>query len=83
MNIESNYEEISKDIGVKPEEESLAKSRISEDDVSAFCIWMKEDLKETIAKVTISKRLTATPAILTGKMSSSMQVMMKMMEQSG
>ena len=61
----------------------MARSRIPEDDVSGFCIWMKEDLKNSIAKVTISKRLTATPAILTGKMSSSMQVMMKMMEQSG
>ena len=46
VNIESNYEDIAKDLGGKPEEESLAKSRIPEDDVSAFCIWMKEDLKE-------------------------------------
>ena len=80
VNIESNFDDIAKDIGSKPEEDSLAKSRIPEDDTTSFCLWMKEDLKEKIAKVTFSKRLTTTPAILSGKMSSSMQVMMKMME---
>lgn len=66
VNIESSFDEIAKDIGKKPEEDSLARSRIPENDVTSFCLWLKNDLKDNIAKVTISKRLTDTPAILTG-----------------
>ena len=36
-----------------------------------------------MGKVTISKRLSNTPAIITGNMSSSMRVMMQMMEAQG
>ena len=80
VNIESSYEEIAKDIGKKSEEDSLARSRIPEDDITPFCLWLKNDLKDSIGKVTISKRLRDTPAILTGQMSSSMRVMLQMME---
>jgi HSP90 family molecular chaperone len=83
VNIESSYEEIAKDIGKKSEEDSLARSRIPEDDITPFCLWLKNDLKDSIGKVTISKRLKDTPAILTGQMSSSMRVMLQMMEAQG
>lgn len=79
-NIESAYEEIAKDLGVK-QDESL-KSRIPEEDVTGFCLWLKNELHESISKVQISKRLTDTPALVTGQMSSSMRIMMQMMEQS-
>lgn len=80
VNIESSYEEIAKDIGKKSAEDSIARSRIPEEDITTFCLWLKNDLKDSIGKVTISKRLKDTPAILTGQMSSSMRVMMQMME---
>ena len=80
VNIESAFDEISKDLGGKLEEEAAARNRIPEEDTTTFCLWLKEELKDSIAKVTFSKRLTTTPAILTGQVSSSMQVMMKMME---
>ena len=66
VNIESNFDEIAKDIGKKPEEDSLARNRLPEEDVTSFCLWLKNDLKDKIGKVTISKRLTDTPAVLTG-----------------
>ena len=83
VSIESNFEEIQKDLGNKSEMESLERSRIPENDISNFCIWLKEELKDSIGKVTISKRLKDTPAIVTGNMSSSMRIMMQMMESHG
>lgn len=61
----------------------MERSRIAEEEITPFCLWMKETLKGHIGKVSISKRLTETPAIITGQMSSSMRVMMQMLEQSG
>lgn len=83
VNIESAYEEISKDLGKDLEAQVTGKNRIPEEDVTGFCLWMKNELKDSVAKVTISKRLKDTPAIITGQVSSSMRVMMEMMKQSG
>ena len=66
INVESAFDQISKDLGGKPEEEAAARNRIPEEDATSFCLWLKEELKDSIAKVTFSKRLTTTPAILTG-----------------
>jgi len=46
-------------------------------------LWLKNDLSDSIGKVSISKRLKDTPALITGQMSSSMRMMMQMMEGSG
>lgn len=54
-----------------------------EDDISNFCIWLKDTLSEKVSKVQLSKRLTSTPAIAVGKMSSSMLMMMQMLQASG
>lgn len=75
-NIEGNFEEISKDLGKQPESESLVRNRLPEEDITSFCLWIKNELKDRIGKVTISKRLRDTPAIITGDVSSSMRVMM-------
>ena len=83
VSIESNFDEIQKDLGNSSELQSIERSRIPENDISSFCIWLKEELKDHIGKVTISKRLTDTPAIVTGNMSSSMRIMMQMMETHG
>lgn len=48
-----------------------------------FCLWLKNELSPTVAKVSLSKRLKDTPAIVVGQMSSSMRMMMQMMQQSG
>lgn len=77
VNIETSYEEISKDLG---NTDQVQDSRIPEHEVANLCIWMKNELGSQISKVTISKRLTNTPAIVVGKFSSSMRMMMDMME---
>lgn len=83
VSIESNFDEIQKDLGKKSEMDSVERCRIPEADISTFCIWLKEELRDSIGKVTLSKRLTDTPAIVTGNMSSSMRIMMQMMESHG
>ena len=83
VSIESSYEEIQKDMGKNLEEDIAMRSRIPEEDVTSFCLWLKNELSDSIGKVSISKRLTATPALITGQMSSSMRIMMQMMEQGG
>ena len=68
-------------MGVDNEIDAASRSRIPENDITPFCLWLKEELKEHIGKVSISKRLTDTPAIISGNMSSSVRQMMQMMEQ--
>ena len=82
VNIEASFEEIQKDIGSStPSAE--AQSRLPEDDTTSFCLWLKNELGDSIEKVTLSKRLKDMPAIVVGQVSSSMRMVMQMMEQSG
>ncbi len=53
-----------------------------EEELTGFCLWMKNELQPTVTKVSISKRLTSQPAVIFGQMSSSMRMMMQMMDQS-
>jgi len=80
VSIESNFDEIQKDLGGQSEIDSIERNRIPEEDTSVFCIWLKATLQDNVGKVTISKRLRDTPAIITGNMSSSMRIFMQMME---
>jgi len=57
------------------------KVSIPETDVTAFCLWLKEETKPFVGKVTLSKRLTSVPAVLFGQVSASMRMMMQMMQQ--
>lgn len=65
INIETSYDEIAKDLG-KKEDETSVESRIPEEDVTNFCLWLKNELQPTISKVSLSKRLKDTPAIVVG-----------------
>jgi len=82
VSIESSFEEIQKDLGISADAE-VTNSRIPEEDVTPFCLWLKNELSANVGKVSISRRLKNTPALVTGQMSSSMRIMMQMMEQSG
>lgn len=66
VNIESAFEEIQKDLGKNFEEEMLDRSRLPEEDITSFCLWLKEELQPHVGKVTISKRLRDTPCIISG-----------------
>ena len=67
ISIETNFEEIQKDLGKQSEIDSLERSRLPEEEISTFCLWMKNSLKDHVGKVTISKRLKDTPAVLSGQ----------------
>jgi len=81
VNIESAFEEIQKDLGKNIEEETKDRSRIPEEDITSYCLWLKEELKPHVGKVTISKRLRDTPCIISGQMSSSQRLAYQMMAQ--
>ena len=49
-------------------------------DVTQFCLWLKEETKPYVGKVTLSKRLKSVPCVLFGQVSASMRVMMNMMQ---
>ena len=57
------------------------RSRIPEEDITSYCLWLKEELKPHVGKVTISKRLRDTPCIISGQMSSSQRLAYQMMAQ--
>lgn len=83
VNIEqARMEEIRKQLGLETAEEKV-ESKLPEEDVSNFCIWLKDTLSAKVSKVQLSKRLKGTPAIAVGQMSSSMLTMMQMLQASG
>jgi len=55
-------------------------SSIPEEDVTQFCLWIKEQNKPTIGKVILTKRLKTSPMVIYGQMSSNMRLMMQMMQ---
>lgn len=79
INIEqAQLDEIRKDIGLEADEGSV-KSRLPEEEVTNFCLWLKDTLSAKVAKVKLSNRLRDTPALIVGEMSSSMYMMMQML----
>ncbi|CDW77637.1 molecular chaperone hsp90 [Stylonychia lemnae] len=81
VNVETSYEEIQKDLG-KKEESSHALSKIPEDEIAPFSLWLKNELQPQITKISLSKRLKDAPAVIVGQQSSSMRMMMQMMDPS-
>ena len=79
MSIEqANIEQLRKEIGAEARKVRI-ESSIPEEDVSNFCIWLKETLAHKIATVQMSKRLVDPPAVAFGPMSTSMYMAMQMM----
>ena len=48
--------------------------------MTTFSLWLKNELSSHCGKVSISKRLKDQPAVLFGQVSSSMRMVMAMME---
>lgn len=84
VNVESGYEEISKDLAKKKSEEEerleRLKEHLPEEDVTNFCLWLKEQTQPYVGKVTISQRLKDVPMVLFGQMSANMRLMMMMQQ---
>lgn len=72
---QTQIDDIRKELGLDAESGSV-ESGLPEEDVTNFCLWLKDTLSSKVAKVQLSKRLTGTPAVLVGQMSSSMYMMM-------
>ena len=49
--------------------------------MTTFSLWLKNELAQYVGKVSISKRLRDQPAVIFGQVSSSMRMVMTMMEQ--
>lgn len=80
VNVESGYEEIAKDVGDKHQAKKSDGPSIPEEEVTQFCLWLKEETKPFVGKVTLSKRISKVPCVLFGQVSASMRVMMNMMQ---
>jgi len=64
----------------KEEDKNENKESIPEDDLAAFSLWLKKELEPVVNKVQVSNRLTDSPALIQGQMSSGMRQIMKMLE---
>jgi TNF receptor-associated protein 1 len=80
INIESNFEEVAGDLDDRIEHDKVL--GIPEEEITPFSLWLKSELTPTIARVTISKRLANTPAVIVGQVSSSLRAMLAMVDQS-
>ena len=69
VNVESGYEEIAKDLGDKQVERDANQPSLPEEDVTQFSLWLKENTKPYVGKVTLSKRISSVPAVLYGQVS--------------
>lgn len=80
VNVESGYEEISKDLEKNKTEEDEMQDRkresIPDEEITNFSLWLKEQTKPYVGKVTISKRLKDVPMVLFGQVSANMRLMM-------
>jgi len=55
-------------------------SSLPEEDVTAFTLWIRNELDTSVSKVILSKRLTDSPCIVTSAISASMKSMMMMFQ---
>ncbi|EAR95598.1 heat shock protein HSP90 (macronuclear) [Tetrahymena thermophila SB210] len=86
VNVEGDFNEISQDIkkfkkDTKTETKSDTQSKMDSDEITPFCLWVKNELQPIVTKVVVSERLTNSPAIVQSQMSSAMRQMVMMMEQ--
>eukprot|EP01017_Pseudomicrothorax_dubius_P030664 TRINITY_DN3846_c0_g1_i1.p1 TRINITY_DN3846_c0_g1~~TRINITY_DN3846_c0_g1_i1.p1 ORF type:complete len:735 (-),score=231.71 TRINITY_DN3846_c0_g1_i1:157-2361(-) len=80
INIETSYEEISKDIAAVEHDQNKG---LPQDEVTPFCLWVKNELQPVVGKVAVSKRLTDSPAIIVSELTSGMRQILSIMEKSG
>lgn len=62
-------------------EEKPTTSGLPEEDVTAYTLWIRNELDTSVTKVVLSKRLTDSPCIVTSAISASMKSMMMMFQQ--
>lgn len=75
LNIENETDEF---LSQYKQETSSSVTKLPEDDITPFTLWMKNELEPFVTKVSISKRLKDTPILVTSNISSHMKTMMAM-----
>ncbi|TNV71581.1 hypothetical protein FGO68_gene1453 [Halteria grandinella] len=87
VNIESDQAEVEK-VVQKTESESpketttVDAASVPNDEITPFCLWLKNELNPIIGQVQVSKRLKNSPAIIVSAISSGMRQVMHAMGQS-
>jgi TNF receptor-associated protein 1 len=76
INIENESDEF---LNKYRQETSSSVNKISDDDVTPFTLWIKNELEPYVSKVTISRRLKDSPMLVTSQVSSQMKMIMSMM----
>ncbi|CAD8125602.1 unnamed protein product [Paramecium sonneborni] len=87
VNIESDQAEVDKVAQKSSEEkdkneEINVETNIPNDEITPFCLWLKNELNPIISQVQVSKRLKTSPAIIVSAISSGMRQVMHAMGQS-
>lgn len=76
LNIENEHDEF---LSKYRQETSSSVSKINDEDITPFTLWIKNELEPYVSKVTISKRLKDSPILVTSQISSQMKMIMSMM----
>jgi TNF receptor-associated protein 1 len=76
LNIENEHDEF---LSKFRHETSSSISKINDEDITPFTLWIKNELEPYVTKVTISKRLKDSPILVTSQISSQMKMIMSMM----
>ena len=77
MNVETDFDEITKDVRYEAQKEGHSPA---EEDVTTLCLWMKNELQPVVSAVQLSKWLTDSLAIVVGSVSSGMRQVMSMID---
>lgn len=54
-----------KELGIEVKDTEV-REQLPEEDVTNFCLWLKDSLSQKVSKVQISRRLKDTPAVAVG-----------------
>jgi HSP90 family molecular chaperone len=76
INIENESDEF---LNKFRQESSSSVNKISDEDITPFTLWIKNELEPYVSKVSISRRLKDSPMLVTSQVSSQMKMIMSMM----
>ena len=76
VNIENETDEF---LSKYRQETHTSVNKITDEDITPFTLWIKNELEPYVSKVTISKRLKDSPILVTSQVSSQMKMIMNMM----
>jgi len=79
LNIENESDDFLN--GLRKEDNSSTVSKIPEEDITPYTLWIKNELEPYVSRVILSKRLSDTPILITSQVSATMKTMMAMMQQ--